>query len=61
MPIYEYKCPSCGHEEEKLVKASEGDQQKCSSCKENTKKTMSSCCFKMKQGCGGVHNTKMVG
>lgn len=29
MPIYEYKCPVCGNEEERLVKVEERDEQRC--------------------------------
>ncbi|MGV8123762.1 MAG: zinc ribbon domain-containing protein [Candidatus Xenobiia bacterium LiM19] len=32
MPIYEYKCPKCGHREELLVKSSDSAPVTCSTC-----------------------------
>lgn len=30
MPAYNYKCPQCGHEEERIVSLDERDKQFCS-------------------------------
>lgn len=40
MPVYDFKCPECGHRFEKLVKM---DQEKteCPECKEEAEKTVS--------------------
>jgi putative FmdB family regulatory protein len=32
MPTYGYRCPSCGHEYEKLQKFSDGTRTKCPEC-----------------------------
>lgn len=32
MPIYEYACSSCGHEDELIQKASDRPKRKCPSC-----------------------------
>ena len=32
MPIYEYKCPKCGHVFEKLMKFSDPNPDKCPEC-----------------------------
>ena len=34
MPLYDYKCPECGHEEEKLVPINDADLQLCAVCKD---------------------------
>jgi len=35
MPIYEYRCEHCGHQLEKLQKASDGPLRKCPQCGES--------------------------
>lgn len=35
MPIYEYKCKSCGHELEKIQKVSEAPLTLCPKCDKN--------------------------
>lgn len=38
MPIYEYKCPSCGHLFEVLRKASDSPDGKCPKCETQSKR-----------------------
>jgi len=38
MPIYEYKCPSCGHLFEVLRKISDSPDGKCPRCKKQAKR-----------------------
>jgi len=38
MPIYEYKCPSCGHLFEVLRKVSDSPDGKCPRCKKQAKR-----------------------
>jgi putative FmdB family regulatory protein len=33
MPLYEYSCPSCGHQFEELVRAADADKVACPKCK----------------------------
>ena len=54
MPIYEYKCPDCGHEAEELVKMSDPDPP-CPECKAEEKdvlmeKAVSKGSFKLQGG-----------
>ncbi|HEX2651309.1 MAG TPA: zinc ribbon domain-containing protein [Burkholderiales bacterium] len=49
MPIYEYKCAACGHQEEHLQKVSEKPLSKCPSCgKKKYKKQLSAAGFQLK-------------
>lgn len=49
MPIYEYRCGSCGHEFEELQKISEDLLQECPACqKPELKKLMSVAGFRLK-------------
>lgn len=41
MPLYEYKCPSCGHEWEDLRRMSD-ENPKCPKCGEPSEKQVSS-------------------
>lgn len=51
MPFYEYKCTSCGHEEEVLQKVSDKPLKKCSECGKSTmKKMVSAAAFRLKGG-----------
>ncbi len=36
MPIYEYKCSSCGHQQEFLQKLSDAPLQRCTQCGKDT-------------------------
>lgn len=36
MPIYEYRCDACGHQEEFLQKVSEPPLTECPACRKNT-------------------------
>ena len=36
MPIYEYKCTSCGHQQEYLQKVSDPQQTRCPACGQET-------------------------
>ena len=36
MPIYEYRCETCGHQEEFLQKVSEPPLTQCPACRSNT-------------------------
>jgi putative FmdB family regulatory protein len=49
MPIYEYKCAACGHQEEHLQKVSEKPLAKCPACgKRKYKKQLSAAGFQLK-------------
>lgn len=66
MPIFEYKCPKCNIEFEKLVFGK--DEVTCPQCGSEVEKMMSCCSFKSgagdfkttgtgKSGCGGCSAT----
>ena len=49
MPIYEYRCTSCGHQEEFLQKVSEPPLEQCTAChKASFKKMLSAAGFQLK-------------
>lgn len=49
MPIYEYRCTSCGHELEKLQKLSDPELTDCPACaKPELKKLISAAGFQLK-------------
>ena len=49
MPIYEYRCEACGHQEEHLQKVSERPIAKCPACaKKSYKKLLSAAGFQLK-------------
>ena len=49
MPIYEYKCAACGHQEEHLQKVSEKPLAKCPACgKKKYEKQLSAAGFQLK-------------
>ena len=49
MPIYEYKCAACGHQQEHLQKVSEKPLAKCPSCgKKKYQKQLSAAGFQLK-------------
>ena len=49
MPIYEYRCSQCGHQEEHLQKASEPALTKCPVCgKDSFNKLLSAAGFQLK-------------
>src|SRR5215510_3228884 len=49
MPIYEYRCDECGHQEEHLQKISEKPLTKCPACgKKAYKKMLSAAGFQLK-------------
>ncbi len=49
MPIYEYRCTSCGHELEKLQKMSDPELTDCPSCaKPDLQKLISAAGFQLK-------------
>jgi putative FmdB family regulatory protein len=49
MPIYEYRCDGCGHQEEHLQKISEKPLSKCPACgKKAYKKLLSAAGFQLK-------------
>ena|SRR5262252_5004694 len=49
MPIYEYRCGSCGHQEEHLQKVSEKPLSKCPACgKKSYKKQLTAAGFQLK-------------
>ena len=51
MPIYEYRCQSCGHQQEFLQKLSDPLLTECPQCKEPAlKKKMSAAGFRLKGG-----------
>jgi len=49
MPIYEYRCDACGHQEEHMQKVSEKPLTKCPGCGKKTyKKQLSAAGFQLK-------------
>jgi putative FmdB family regulatory protein len=51
MPIYEYRCDSCGHEFETIQKVSEAPLQACPECETNALvKKVSAAGFRLKGG-----------
>ena len=49
MPIYEYKCAACGHQDEHLQKVSEPTLSKCPACgKKKYRKQLSAAGFQLK-------------
>ena len=49
MPIYEYRCSACAHQEEHLQKVSEKPLSKCPACGKKTyKKMLSAAGFQLK-------------
>jgi putative FmdB family regulatory protein len=49
MPIYEYRCGACGHQEDHLQKVSERPLSKCPVCgKKSYKKLLSAAGFQLK-------------
>jgi putative FmdB family regulatory protein len=49
MPIYEYRCEECGHQEDHLQKVSEKPLSKCPACgKKAYKKLLSAAGFQLK-------------
>ena len=49
MPIYEYRCSECGHQEEHLQKVSEAPLAQCPACGKNTyRKLLSAAGFQLK-------------
>ena len=51
MPIYEYRCESCGHELEKLQKLADAPLTDCPACgKPDLKKKISAAGFRLKGG-----------
>ena len=49
MPIYEYRCEECGHQEDHLQKVSERPLSKCPACgKKAYKKLLSAAGFQLK-------------
>lgn len=71
MPIYEYKCDSCGAVTERLQKMSDKPLKKCPKCGGNVKKIISRSSFQLKgsgwyvtdygKGTGGAAGTKKKG
>ena len=49
MPIYEYRCQACGHQDEHLQKVSERPLSKCPACgKKSYKKQLTAAGFQLK-------------
>ena len=49
MPIYEYRCSSCGHQQEYLLKVSDAPRTTCPSCgKESLTKMVTAAGFQLK-------------
>jgi len=49
MPIYEYRCRACGHQQEHLQKVSERPLSKCPACgKKSYKKQLTAAGFQLK-------------
>ncbi len=51
MPLYEYKCPNCGNEFEKIHKSTDRDKPApCPKCKTEAKKLVSKTSFQLNGG-----------
>lgn len=50
MPIYEYRCTSCGHQIEVMQKMSERPLRKCSKCAGRLEKLISRAAFQLRGG-----------
>jgi putative FmdB family regulatory protein len=50
MPIYEYECPSCGHDFEKIQKFSDPPVKRCPECGSSVRKKLSVSAFMLKGG-----------
>lgn len=50
MPIYEYRCSSCGHEFETIQKVGARPLRKCPECTGSLKKLVSRTAFQLKGG-----------
>jgi putative FmdB family regulatory protein len=48
MPIYEYECPSCGHEFEKIQQFSDPPIKRCPQCSRSVRKKLSVSAFMLK-------------
>ena len=58
MPIYEFKCPKCGNQFDKLQKYSDKPPQ-CAKCKAKTKRLISAASFNISGG--GVYKEGFSG
>jgi putative FmdB family regulatory protein len=62
MPIYEYRCDECGHQEDHLQKVSEKPLSKCPACgKKAYKKMLSAAGFQLKGSGWYATDFKAVG
>src|SRR5262249_23479206 len=62
MPIYEYRCGTCGHEEDHLQKVSEKPLTKCPACGKKTyKKQLTAAGFQLKGSGGDATDFKTTG
>jgi putative FmdB family regulatory protein len=62
MPIYEYRCDECGHQEDHLQKVSEKPLTKCPACgKKAYKKMLSAAGFQLKGSGWYATDFKAVG
>lgn len=50
--LFEYKCGTCGHEEEHLMKRTDSSVVKCDKCGSNAFKKISTSAFTFKEGHG---------
>lgn len=50
MPIYEYECPKCGHEFEKIQQFSDAPVRRCPQCGGSVRKKLSVSSFQLKGG-----------
>ena len=50
MPIYEYECPTCGHEFEKIQQFSDPPVKRCPECGRSVRKKLSVSAFLLKGG-----------
>ena len=50
MPIYEYECPKCGHEFEKIQQFSDAPVKRCPQCGGGVRKKLSVSSFQLRGG-----------
>ncbi len=54
MPLYEYRCVSCGHQFEKLMSSFSAKNPECPTCGEATEKQLSAFAAKVEGACCGT-------
>jgi putative FmdB family regulatory protein len=55
MPLYEYHCPQCNEESERVLSIKDESYQTCNTCGTDLTKLISPCTFRLK-GAGWANN-----